>query len=150
VRHPPEAEGGQPNYWCGLRPATPTNIPFIGHTGVGRLWVNAGHGTLGWTHGAGSGKALAALISGERPAMDFGFLGQGRDPVASAPAPGRGLIGLTRLGLGSLPLRQRHRRRSGGERPSDIGFRCAPRSVRATHLPRRRRYHRRMRNTIFF
>ncbi len=77
-----EAEGGQPNYWCGLRPATPTNIPFIGHTGVGRLWVNAGHGTLGWTHGAGSGKALAALISGERPAMDFGFLGQGRDPVA--------------------------------------------------------------------
>jgi D-amino-acid dehydrogenase len=77
-----EAEGGQPNYWCGLRPATPTNIPVIGHTGVGRLWVNAGHGTLGWTHGAGSGKALAALISGERPAMDFGFLGQGRDPVA--------------------------------------------------------------------
>jgi D-amino-acid dehydrogenase len=42
---------------------------------VERLWVNAGHGTLGWTHGAGSGKALAELISGERPALDFGFLG---------------------------------------------------------------------------
>jgi D-amino-acid dehydrogenase len=39
------------------------------------LWVNAGHGTLGWTHGAGSGKALAELISGRRPAMNFGFHG---------------------------------------------------------------------------
>ena len=68
-------EGGDPQYWTGLRPATPTNIPFIGRTRVGRLWVNAGHGTLGWTHGAGSGKALAELIHGERPALDFGFLG---------------------------------------------------------------------------
>jgi len=68
-------EGGNPQYWTGLRPATPTNIPFIGRTRVGKLWVNAGHGTLGWTHGAGSGKALAELISGEQPAMNFGFLG---------------------------------------------------------------------------
>lgn len=64
-----------PNYWTGLRPATPTNIPFIGRTKVNKLWVNAGHGTLGWTHGAGSGKALAELIHGERPAMAFGFHG---------------------------------------------------------------------------
>lgn len=69
-------QGGNPQYWTGLRPATPTNIPFIGRTRVGKLWVNAGHGTLGWTHGAGSGKALAELISGEQPAMDFGFLGE--------------------------------------------------------------------------
>ena len=69
-------EGGNPQYWCGLRPATPTNIPFIGRTKVGKLWVNAGHGTLGWTHGAGSGKALAELISGRQPAIPgFGFLG---------------------------------------------------------------------------
>ena len=68
-------EGGDPQYWTGLRPATPTNIPFIGRTRVGKLWVNAGHGTLGWTHGAGSGKALAELISGAQPAMAFGFLG---------------------------------------------------------------------------
>ena len=68
-------QGGDPQYWTGLRPATPTNIPFIGPTRVGKLWVNAGHGTLGWTHGAGSGKALAELISGEQPAMNFGFLG---------------------------------------------------------------------------
>ena len=39
------------------------------------LWVNAGHGTLGWTHGAGSGKAMAELISGRMPRMKFGFYG---------------------------------------------------------------------------
>jgi D-amino-acid dehydrogenase len=70
-------QGGDPQFWCGLRPATPTNIPWMGATRVGRLWVNAGHGTLGWTHGAGSGKALAELISGRQPALDFHFLGQG-------------------------------------------------------------------------
>lgn len=73
-----EAQGGTPNFWTGLRPATPTNIPYIGKTKVGRLWVNAGHGTLGWTHGAGSGKAMAELICGEVPAMDFGFYGLAR------------------------------------------------------------------------
>ncbi len=80
-------EGGDPQYWTGLRPATPTNIPFIGRTRVGKLWVNAGHGTLGWTHGAGSGKAMAELLTGERPAMDFGFLGFGTEgrPARSVP-----------------------------------------------------------------
>ncbi|RYX96622.1 MAG: FAD-dependent oxidoreductase [Comamonadaceae bacterium] len=68
-------QGGQPNFWTGLRPATPTNIPFIGRSPVNSLWVNAGHGTLGWTHGAGSGKALAELISGEQPNMAFRFYG---------------------------------------------------------------------------
>ena len=68
-------EGGDPQFWCGLRPATPTNIPCIGVTQAAGIWVNAGHGTLGWTHGAGSGKAMAALMSGEQPALDFGFWG---------------------------------------------------------------------------
>ncbi|MEX1165983.1 MAG: D-amino acid dehydrogenase [Hydrogenophaga sp.] len=68
-------EGGDPQFWTGLRPATPTNIPLIGRTKIGKLWINAGHGTLGWTHGAGSGKALAELINGEAPAMEFGFAG---------------------------------------------------------------------------
>jgi D-amino-acid dehydrogenase len=79
-------EGGNPQYWTGLRPATPTNIPFIGRTRVGKLWVNAGHGTLGWTHGAGSGKAMAELLSGEVPAMNFGFLG------VQAPRAVRGTV----------------------------------------------------------
>lgn len=70
-----EEEGGEPHFWAGLRPATPTNIPYIGKTSIGRLWVNAGHGTLGWTHGAGSGKAMAELISGEQPETAFAFHG---------------------------------------------------------------------------
>ncbi len=70
-----EDEGGTPNFWTGLRPATPTNIPYIGQTPVKKLWVNAGHGTLGWTHGAGSGKALAELVSGHKPDMAFKFYG---------------------------------------------------------------------------
>jgi D-amino-acid dehydrogenase len=68
-------EGGDPKFWTGLRPSTPTNIPYIGRTQVGKLWVNAGHGTLGWTHGAGSGKAMAELISGRTPSMAFHFHG---------------------------------------------------------------------------
>ena len=68
-------EGGNPHFWTGLRPATPTNIPYIGQTPVRGLWVNAGHGTLGWTHGAGSGKALAARMDGEKSIADFPFLG---------------------------------------------------------------------------
>ncbi|QXZ08770.1 D-amino acid dehydrogenase [Comamonas sp. Y33R10-2] len=76
-------EGGEPQFWCGLRPATPTNIPCIGATQAQGIWVNAGHGTLGWTHGAGSGKAMAALMSGEQPALDFGFWGE----KLHSPAP---------------------------------------------------------------
>ena len=70
-----EALGGKPQFWAGLRPATPTNIPYIGKTRIGGLWVNAGHGTLGWTHGAGSGKALAALMNGKKPNIPFRFYG---------------------------------------------------------------------------
>jgi D-amino-acid dehydrogenase len=72
-------EGGDPKFWTGLRPATPTNIPYIGRTKVQGLWVNAGHGTLGWTHGAGSGKAMAELISGRQPRMAFDFYGYGKN-----------------------------------------------------------------------
>lgn len=78
-----EDEGGNPRFWAGLRPATPTNIPYIGRTKVGKLWVNAGHGTLGWTHGAGSGKAMAELISGQVPRMSFNFYGI--EPADRAP-----------------------------------------------------------------
>ncbi|MDB5999368.1 MAG: dadA, partial [Rhizobacter sp.] len=73
---PGVADLSEPNFWTGLRPSTPTNIPYIGRSRVSNLWVNAGHGTLGWTHGAGSGRALADLMSGKQPALDFGFYGQ--------------------------------------------------------------------------
>lgn len=79
-------QGGDPQFWCGLRPATPTNIPLIGRTKVDKLWINAGHGTLGWTHGAGSGKALAELIHGEMPAMAaFRFCGIDAAHLRSRP-----------------------------------------------------------------
>lgn len=61
--------------WCGLRPATPSNLPLIGKSGLINLYYNTGHGTLGWTLACGSAAALADLMSGKRPAPDFPFLG---------------------------------------------------------------------------
>jgi D-amino-acid dehydrogenase len=63
------------SYWTGLRPATPSNVPLIGRTRYPNLYLNTGHGTLGWTMAAGSGKALAEIISGRRPDIGFDFLG---------------------------------------------------------------------------
>ena len=65
---------GEPEYWTGLRPATPSNVPIIGRAPLANLYLNTGHGTLGWTMSCGSGKALADLISGRRPEIDFPFL----------------------------------------------------------------------------
>lgn len=59
--------------WAGLRPATPGNVPAIGRTRVPRLFVNTGHGTLGWTLCAGSGRAIADIVGGRTPAVDFRF-----------------------------------------------------------------------------
>lgn len=63
-------------YWAGLRPATPSNVPYIGRSKLGNLWLNTGHGTLGWTHGAGSGRAIADLVAGRKPEVDFAFCGR--------------------------------------------------------------------------
>jgi len=65
---------GDPAFWCGLRPATPSNVPIIGQTRYSNLWLNTGHGTLGWTMACGSGAALAELIGGTVPEPDFPFL----------------------------------------------------------------------------
>ena len=65
---------GEPEFWCGLRPATPSNVPIIGRTRFSNLWLNTGHGTLGWTMACGSGAALAELVSGTLPEPDFPFL----------------------------------------------------------------------------
>jgi D-amino-acid dehydrogenase len=59
--------------WAGLRPATPSNVPEIGRTRFANLYLNTGHGTLGWTLACGSGAALADLMSGRRPEVDFPF-----------------------------------------------------------------------------
>ncbi|HKQ31031.1 MAG TPA: D-amino acid dehydrogenase [Burkholderiales bacterium] len=55
--------------WCGLRPMTPDNPPVLGATPYRNLFLNTGHGTLGWTMACGSGKAIADLISGVKPAI---------------------------------------------------------------------------------
>ncbi len=65
-------------YWTGLRPATPSNLPIIGQSKLKNLYLNTGHGTLGWTEGAGSAKALADIIAGSKPEVDYEFLGQTR------------------------------------------------------------------------
>ena len=75
------ADTSAPHFFAGLRPSTPDNIPYIGRSRIANLWLNTGHGTLGWTHGAGSGQALAELISGKRPALNFRFCGE------ALPAP---------------------------------------------------------------
>ncbi len=63
------------SYWAGLRPATPGNVPYIGASRLKKLFLNTGHGTLGWTHACGSGRALSLLISGKKPDVEFDFCG---------------------------------------------------------------------------
>ena len=69
----PRVVPGEVKTWAGLRPATPSNVPVIGRTRIANLFLNTGHGTLGWTLACGSGKALADIVSGRKPEVDFGF-----------------------------------------------------------------------------
>jgi D-amino-acid dehydrogenase len=62
-------------FWAGLRPATPGGVPCIGRTRYANLYLNTGHGTLGWTMACGSGAAIAEIVSGRKPDTDFRFLG---------------------------------------------------------------------------
>ena len=57
-------------FWSGLRPMTPDGPPLIGRAKFRNLWLNCGHGTLGWTMACGSGRVLADLVSGRAPAID--------------------------------------------------------------------------------
>ncbi len=58
-------------YWCGLRPMTPDNPPVLGTSIYKNLFLNTGHGTLGWTMACGSGKVIADLVSGHQPEIDL-------------------------------------------------------------------------------
>jgi D-amino-acid dehydrogenase len=62
-------------YWTGLRPATPSNLPIIGRTRFPNLYLNTGHGTLGWTMACGAGQALADILCAKTPVPNFRFLG---------------------------------------------------------------------------
>jgi D-amino-acid dehydrogenase len=70
---PDAGDPDQAQFWTGLRPATPSNVPYIGKTKYPNLYLNTGHGTLGWTHSCGSAKAIAEIIAGKKPALDFAF-----------------------------------------------------------------------------
>ncbi|MDB5963656.1 MAG: D-amino-acid dehydrogenase [Polaromonas sp.] len=70
---PGAGDASQAQYWTGLRPATPSNLPIIGRTRLPNLYLNTGHGTLGWTHACGSGKSLARIVSGVEPEVGFAF-----------------------------------------------------------------------------
>ncbi len=84
-------------FWTGLRPMTPDGTPVIGATRYGNLWLNTGHGTLGWTMSCGSARVLADLIDRRTPAIradDLGLCRYDPRPVECAKAvPGRQLAG---------------------------------------------------------
>lgn len=83
----------QASFWTGLRPMTPDGTPVVGSTRYANLFLNTGHGTLGWTHACGSGKALADIVSGRVPEVDFAFVGQ----LAQSGSPAK-----TQLAAGSV------------------------------------------------
>lgn len=83
---PGAGDASQAQFWTGLRPATPSNVPLIGKTRYGNLFLNTGHGTLGWTHACGSGKSIARIVSGLAPELDFAFCGLPRPACGARPA----------------------------------------------------------------
>lgn len=64
--------------WVGLRPVTPDSVPLLGATPLANLWLNTGHGTLGWTMSCGSGRVVADLVAGRRPEISLDGLGLDR------------------------------------------------------------------------
>ncbi|WP_367105011.1 D-amino acid dehydrogenase [uncultured Psychrobacter sp.] len=76
-------------YWAGLHPMTPSSVPLIGRAHIGQnyhgsqdssatfdnLWLNTGHGTLGWMYACGSAKAISLMMQNETPVVDFDFVG---------------------------------------------------------------------------
>jgi D-amino-acid dehydrogenase len=64
-------------------------VPLIGRSKVGRLFLNTGHGTLGWTHACGSGKSIARIVAGLAPGVDFAFTGVERPFSAGSRQPAK-------------------------------------------------------------
>ncbi|WLQ12901.1 D-amino acid dehydrogenase [Hahella aquimaris] len=66
---------GEAEFWTGLRPMTPDGTPIVGATPINKLYVASGHGTLGWTMAAGTGRVMADIVSGRQPEIDTEGLG---------------------------------------------------------------------------
>ena len=73
------------SFWTGLRPMTPDGTPIVGRTGMRNLFINTGHGTLGWTMSCGSAQLLSDIISARRPAILADDLSVSRYSRAAAP-----------------------------------------------------------------
>jgi D-amino-acid dehydrogenase len=76
-------DAGRAEFWCGLRPMTPDGPPVIGPTRYRNLFLNTGHGTLGWTMACGSGRVLSDVISVRTPEIDISGLGLDRYHLGS-------------------------------------------------------------------
>ncbi|WP_455813058.1 D-amino acid dehydrogenase [Pseudomonas graminis] len=81
----------QADFWSGLRPMTPDGTPIVGRTPLKNLFLNTGHGTLGWTMACGSGQLLSDIISGITPAISADDLSVMRYLPGFIPAPVRSL-----------------------------------------------------------
>lgn len=68
----------QASFWCGLRPMTPDGTPIVGPTPYANLLLSTGHGTLGWTMAAGTGRVIADLVSGRQPDISLDGLTMAR------------------------------------------------------------------------
>lgn len=85
----------QAQFWTGLRPMTPDSTPIVGATEYRNLFINTGHGTLGWTMACGSGQLIADLVTGYRPAirtegLDLSRYRRARSHQHPLVAPGEG------------------------------------------------------------
>jgi len=86
----PGGDLARAEFWTGLRPMTPDSTPIVGATPYPNLFLNTGHGTLGWTMACGSGKLVADLVTGERPEISIDGLAMdryARAPRRPAPLP---------------------------------------------------------------
>ncbi len=68
----------QGEFWTGLRPMTPDSTPIVGATRYPEVFLNTGHGTLGWTMACGSGRLIADLVTEKQPAIRCDDLGLAR------------------------------------------------------------------------
>jgi len=73
-------------FWTGLRPMTPDSTPIVGGTRYANLFLNTGHGTLGWTMACGSGKLISDMVMGQRPEIRTDGLAMDRYEQGSSHA----------------------------------------------------------------
>ena len=68
---PNGADFDRPKYWACLRPMTPEGTPIVGRSRYENLWINTGHGHMGWTMSCGTAQALSDLVAGRKPELDL-------------------------------------------------------------------------------